>query len=597
MTYEIINSGFVELNELLKPLLLDFNNYFNSKNGKIEIINTILNKNDTDLLKNMNQFFDYNTMNNFFNKLYDFFLRNNKEINIRLKFYENILPLQLNNKKLYNIVSYKNIFSMLFTHKNMNSFYVDLLANIVNQNYSSLPLIQLVYDFGSELTTKSKSSNMDVIDIHFNDGEYIKKILMYTLFLLKLYNKNTDDIQLYNLLKRVMDYGYFNYICELDIRKGELFMTTELYNMYKDNRYDESLWKRISSLKHKKNLLEKRLQILNNYNYILYEVAFDKFIYNESNNYYYEYLCYLYFKRNFIMLGKRDINNLLEIGLNNEIFINDDVRNKYLSTIEYFALNKKEYFNYNQEYLLESFKNNNEDWFNIMFELLEYEYNYCENIYDYKFIDVIELVLTDYSPYCKYTLDKFIHITLNLYLKSSTFIEKDKIINLLNYIQEENVYLSRLNFLTFIDFIEKYSYDEESDIDINFLQNKIVNIINNNNELFIKYIRGGYIDKSLINPNSQIHEAINNLKYESKELEYNPDHLDVISSLPIISFVCMPHNDKIFAEKYTIYRWLEFNSTNPYTNEELDSIELEKFNDTKDIKEICEDFHRKLFEK
>ena len=185
---------------------------------------------------------------------------------------------------------------------------------------------------------------------------------------------------------------------------------------------------------------------------------------------------------------------------------------------------------------------------------------------------------------------------MNTYLKSDSFIEKDKIIELFNHIQEEEIYISEINFLTFIDFIEKYSYDYSSDIDINLLENKIVNIINNNNELFIKYTQGGYIDKSLINQDSDIHEAINNLNYERKELKYNPDHIDMISSLPIISFVIMPHNEKIFAEKYTIYRWLEFNSTNPFTNEDLTSIDLKLLNDTKEVKEICTSLHSDLFQ-
>ena len=185
---------------------------------------------------------------------------------------------------------------------------------------------------------------------------------------------------------------------------------------------------------------------------------------------------------------------------------------------------------------------------------------------------------------------------MNTYLKSESFIEKDKIIDLFNHIQEEQIYISDINFLTFIDFIEKYSYDYNSDIDINLLENKVVNIIDSNKELFIKYIRGGYIDKSLINQDSDIHEAINNLNYERTELKYNPDHIDMISSLPIISFVQMPHNEKIFTEQYTIYRWLEFNSTNPFTNEDLNSIDLRKYNDTKEVKETCVNLHRDLFE-
>ena len=76
---------------------------------------------------------------------------------------------------------------------------------------------------------------------------------------------------------------------------------------------------------------------------------------------------------------------------------------------------------------------------------------------------------------------------------------------------------------------------------------------------------GGYIDKSLINPDRKTL-----IDYENKELQYNHNHADIISSLPIISFICMPHNEKIFVEKYTIYRWLEFNPTNPFTNEDLD---------------------------
>ena len=39
-----------------------------------------------------------------------------------------------------------------------------------------------------------------------------------------------------------MDHGYFNYIYEIETRKSELFMTNELYNMYKHQYEDETLW-------------------------------------------------------------------------------------------------------------------------------------------------------------------------------------------------------------------------------------------------------------------------------------------------------------------------------------------------------------------
>ena len=58
--------------------------------------------------------------------------------------------------------------------------------------------------------------------------------------------------------------------------------------------------RKITNLKFKKQLLEKRVKLLERFNYILYDFTFDNFIYNEiqkkDNNYHYEYLCYLYYK-------------------------------------------------------------------------------------------------------------------------------------------------------------------------------------------------------------------------------------------------------------------------------------------------------------
>ena len=604
MDYESINQQLCQINTILPSLLKNFNMYFNDNEGKHELINEIITTGTSKLLRNMNSFFDTNTMVSYIDNLYIYFLRRHRKIKDRLIFFEYILKLKVNSRRIYTLNSYKNFINILFIDtQNFGLENLDTLVNIVSNDddiYNTYSY--LIYEYGYSLTNKPKSSNQDIYDMSLNieNENMINKTMLYTLFIIKLYKTRKDDTELMELAKKLMDYNYFNFILEKDIRQTELFITNEVYSMrIRHTITEESRWNKISYLRYKKTVLKRRIDQLNSIQSLLYEYDFEYFILDmiKSNNYYFEYLCHMYFKKELVILTSQDINYLIQIGEDTTVLRNDTIRDKYLSTIEYFALTAKRYFNYNQENMIKSFNEANNKWTKIICELLENEYQEYDLIYDYKVVDILCLISTnDAVPTNDAMLGRIIYFMMNTYLKSESFIEKDKIIDLFNHIQEEQIYISDINFLTFIDFIEKYSYDYNSDIDINLLENKVVNIIDSNKELFIKYIRGGYIDKSLINQDSDIHEAINNLNYERTELKYNPDHIDMISSLPIISFVQMQHNEKIFTEKYTIYRWLEFNSTNPFTNEDLNSIDLIKYNDTKEVKETCVNLHRDLFE-
>ena len=48
-------------------------------------------------------------------------------------------------------------------------------------------------------------------------------------------------------------------------------------------------------------------------------------------------------QRNFIILRKKDIDNLLEMGEEKCLLMNDTIRDKYLCVIEFFSLHKKEF--------------------------------------------------------------------------------------------------------------------------------------------------------------------------------------------------------------------------------------------------------------
>ena len=610
MDYESINQQLCQINTILPPLLKNFNMYFNDNEGKHELINEIIATGTSKLLMNMNMFFDTNTMVSYIDTLYTYFLRTHRKIKDRLIFFEYILKLKLISGRIHSLNSYPNFINILFNdEKNFGIEYLDKLINIVSDDedvYNTYSY--LIYEYGYSLTNKPKSSNQDIYDvsIYIENGKMIKKTMIYTLFIIKLYKTRNDDTELMELAKKLMDYNYFNFIIEAEIRNSELFITNELYSMsVRTNNIEENQWNKISYLRYKKNVLNTRLDQLSSIRGLLYEHDFEYFILDmlKSSDYYFEYLCYLYFRKELVTLKPQDIKYLVQIGEDTVVLRNDSIRDKYVSTIEYFALTSKRYFNYNQENMIKSFNKDNDKWIKIICEILRIEYEEFDMIYDYNVIDILCLILSN-RVYPKNgtvlkndtLLGRIVYFMMNTYLKSESFIEKDKIIDLFNHIQEEKIYISEINFLTFIDFIEKYSYDYSSDIDINLLENKIVNIINSNNELFIKYTQGGYLDKSLLNQDSDIYEAINNLNYERKELKNNPDHIDMISSLPIISFVIMPHNDKIFAEKYTIYRWLEFNSTNPFTNEDLTSIDLKLLNDTKEVKEMCKKLHSDLFQ-
>ncbi len=610
MDYESINQQLCQINTILPPLLKNFNMYFNDNEGKHELINEIIATGTSKLLMNMNMFFDTNTMVSYIDTLYTYFLRTHRKIKDRLIFFEYILKLKLISGRIHSLNSYPNFINILFNdEKNFGIEYLDKLINIVSDDedvYNTYSY--LIYEYGYSLTNKPKSSNQDIYDvsIYIENGKMIKKTMIYTLFIIKLYKTRNDDTELMELAKKLMDYNYFNFIIEAEIRNSELFITNELYSMsVRTNNIEENQWNKISYLRYKKNVLNTRLDQLSSIRGLLYEHDFEYFILDmlKSSDYYFEYLCYLYFRKELVTLKPQDIKYLVQIGEDTVVLRNDSIRDKYVSTIEYFVLTSKRYFNYNQENMIKSFNKDNDKWIKIICEILRIEYEEFDMIYDYNVIDILCLILSN-RVYPKNgtvlkndtLLGRIVYFMMNTYLKSESFIEKDKIIDLFNHIQEEKIYISEINFLTFIDFIEKYSYDYSSDIDINLLENKIVNIINSNNELFIKYTQGGYLDKSLLNQDSDIYEAINNLNYERKELKNNPDHIDMISSLPIISFVNMPHNDKIFAEKYTIYRWLEFNSTNPFTNEDLTSIDLKLLNDTKEVKEMCKKLHSDLFQ-
>ena len=88
MDYESINQQLCQINTILPSLLKNFNMYFNDNEGKHELINEIITTGTSKLLRNMNSFFDTNTMVSYIDNLYIYFLRRHRKIKDRLIFFE-----------------------------------------------------------------------------------------------------------------------------------------------------------------------------------------------------------------------------------------------------------------------------------------------------------------------------------------------------------------------------------------------------------------------------------------------------------------------------------------------------------------------------
>ena len=167
MDYESINQQLCQINTILPPLLKNFNMYFNDNEGKHELINEIIATGTSKLLMNMNMFFDTNTMVSYIDTLYTYFLRTHRKIKDRLIFFEYILKLKVNSRKIYTLNSYKNFINVLFNENNILGIeYLDKLINIVSDDeeiYNTYSY--LIYEYGYSLTNKPKSSNQDIYDI------------------------------------------------------------------------------------------------------------------------------------------------------------------------------------------------------------------------------------------------------------------------------------------------------------------------------------------------------------------------------------------------------------------------------------------------
>ena len=168
------------------------------------------------------------------------FLRHNRNINIRINYWKNIISN-------FNIINYL-IFDPIFDFKNpyniLNSFLDNILTAMYSNrivslfekligNVSKYYVINLITGFSSKFNFKTSIFTYNQLYLaKWEELNNNKSLIFFNLFIIRLYNKFPYLDSLLTLSLDLINNGVVNYIEELELREDEHDEIFYLYNNY-----------------------------------------------------------------------------------------------------------------------------------------------------------------------------------------------------------------------------------------------------------------------------------------------------------------------------------------------------------------------------
>ncbi len=591
MEIENINNEFSIILKKTIPFKTKLVSFLDSYDGKLAIIRSVSNGN-TDFITNLKCFFSKNDFIDVMNKLYKFYLRNYKKTFCfsSVRFERGLLNMNIDLLGC-NIVdedNFRNVISYTFSrYKKINLSDIDKLVLIFQDEIIFSKYKYLIESHFYKHMRFVKQSILEIYNVNLNIKALIEMLLCYAIFLIKLndYHNYFQDI-----IEDILNFTYYDLIDEKRIRSTELEIVN--WKLEKLLFFDQVDWNYISKLKYKKTLLKNRLTYIESLSFLMSNNVISRYI--ESNEFinenFYEYLLYIDYNKKFLLLNDKVIYNLKKI-----LFMNKkEYFELLLSIFNYYFMTKKECFNINQNLLLADYMKNPELWLCgiIRSFYLYYFINYDEDEDEMYNFDIYNSLM------CTSTLLKFLlsneyisieifydmaFIMLKFYNDNNSKMQSDFVTEFLNNIETKYI-IDRGNLMYFFDMI--YTSNE------NF-NNLIEKVVDENYEHIIKYIKAGYLDLSKIQNNRPIYDLFHNMNSIMIDITYKVE--DLITGFPIVEFICMPHDNNLFIDKATIYKWLRKKEINPFTNEYMDFNSLNKFNSIVHIDNICNEKNRKVF--
>jgi hypothetical protein len=272
---------------------------------------------------------------------------------------------------------------------------------------TSSQIITLLETYGKRYYHKSSIYSVvyNIEEIQYINDENNKKSALYTILILKLYAKYPHVIELEELAIKLVDYTIIDGIEELELRKFELDTINKL--IYSDTDI---------SLKNSKDVLEKRIKLLNNLNHLFItndiKLFFDKSIETIVLNCDYtneelliSYITYKLHIKTIDILDRRDMllmNNIISKKFN---ITNIYLLEKNIELLKYHLFNEKKYFNYNQELVIKNMRSYRKKWLCNLLHCFEtiilWGYNDEDQICKYN-INLIKIINKYYSLFDKY---------------------------------------------------------------------------------------------------------------------------------------------------------------------------------------------------
>ncbi len=592
MEIEKLNNDFsIILNQVL-PFKTKLSSFLNSYEGKMTIIRSVSNGN-TQFIINLRYFYSKHDFNNIINKLYKFYLRyfKNTIFFSSVRFEKALLNLNLDllGCNMVDEENFRNIISFHFSkYKKINLSQIDKIASIFQDDIIFSKYNYLIESHFHKNMRFVKQSVLEIDNVNLNIKSLIQMLICFGIFLIKL-NKHNDRFQ--NHIYDILNFTYYDLIEEKRVRESELEIVK--WKLDKLNKENSNNWAYLSELNYKKILLQSRLSYIESFRFLMSNNDIIKFIQNTEfqNENYYEYLLYVDYNKQFLILNDSVISNLKQILLLNR-------RENFellLSIFSYYFLTNKKCFNINQEMILKDYKANPDLWLNGLvrtFYLYYFLFNNDEDdmwgsdfdIYNSLMCTSILLQFLLINEYR--SIDIFYDmafIMLKFYNDNHSKIQSDFIISFL-YKLDTKFIIERGNLMYFFDMV--YNSNEN----FNML---IENVVNDNYIYILKYLKAGYLDLDKIKNNRPIYDLFYNMNSIMIDITYTVE--DLITGFPIVEFICMPHDKNLFIDKVTIYKWLRKKEINPFTNEYMDFNSLNKFNSIVHIENICNEKNRKVF--
>jgi len=554
-----------------------------TNSGKETIVNEIIKGKVSNIL-NLNKHVPRQKFNAIINKIYKFYLKfAKKSISDAKTFERNLLltNIDFSDCEMVNTASFRNIINNTFSiYKLINYSDIDKLVAIFSNIEVYWNYKYLIFGHAKKINFV-KQSHLNISDINYELKDLAHMLILYSVFLIKLYNKNGMKDLKY-LIDYILDYTYYDIIVEYRGRCNELIL---INSELSENEDDEEIQIQYNFYK---QLVEKRLTYIESFEYCMCNTELCDYIKTTEveNGRYNEFLLYIFYHKNFIHLNDDIIVKLKYIMETN--YVNNE--ELLIEIFLHFFITKKQYFNYNQKLILTSYYSNPKKWIDGLCNIYANYYNSNDdtidvsaNVYFEYIIVVLTFLLKKQYVETSHYID-IIHISLEIYNDDSVNINSIFLSSFFRKIIETNNFICPENLLMFIEFM----YNSES-----AFNDIIGNVIDKNIKLFIKYTKADYFEIDKLKNKIIIYKTIYNLN--KNKMAIKNEVTDYITGNLIVDAVYMPHDDTICLDSSTIYKWLKKNKTNPFTNMFLDITELEVFNNRKEIRLKRQELNSSIF--